>query len=159
MRGARHWHLEEGIVLARRPYNRLVADDRFAIKQILTEAHYCLHSLLSASGYSAYRLIFGSNPADVFGRGGDVGGLLLAQDASRSGQFARRREFRVTAREAAWRDAANSKRGRASAISRPFNSADVRRRRSQRRASAGCPRCDSGHGRRRRGGEFSGANV
>ena len=81
-------------LLARTPprgiYNRLAADDRFASKQILSEVQWCLNTLPSYSGYSAYQLVFGSNPANLFGRGDADEDLLFTQDTSLSGQLVQR---------------------------------------------------------------------
>ena len=52
--------------LARGIYNRLEADRYYTGPQILAEAQWRLNTLVSASGYSAYQLVFGSNPMDLY---------------------------------------------------------------------------------------------
>ena len=47
-----------------------------------------LNTIISASDHSAYHLVFGSNPVDLFGLGDKDEDLLFAQDTSLSGQFA-----------------------------------------------------------------------
>ena len=52
---------------ARGIYNRLVADNRYSGKQISGEVQRRLNTLISGAGYSAYQLVFGSNPVELFG--------------------------------------------------------------------------------------------
>ena len=54
-------------------YNRLAADGRFSRQQIPSEVELRLGSFLLASGCSACQLVFGSTPADPFGRGTVMG--------------------------------------------------------------------------------------
>ena len=81
--GAHPWLLERQNGLARGIYNRLIEDDRFSSGQILSEVQYCLNTMLSSCGFSAYHVVFGSNPADLF-RWDDSEDLL---DTSLAGQY------------------------------------------------------------------------
>ena len=65
--GAHPWILERRSGVARGIYNRLQADRYYAGSQILTEAQWSLNTSVSASGYSAFQLVFGSNPMDLYG--------------------------------------------------------------------------------------------
>ena len=65
--GAHPWISERRNGLARGIYNRLKEDRHYTGPQILTEVQWCLNTLVSASGYSAYQLVFGSNPMDLYG--------------------------------------------------------------------------------------------
>ena len=62
------------------------ADGRYAGRQLVSEVQFCANAMLSANGFSAYRAVFGSNPADNFGWGDEDEDLPFAQDASLSGQ-------------------------------------------------------------------------
>ena len=93
--------LEKKNGLARGIFNRLVADDRCPASR--------LDPLLPSSGWSAYKVVFRSNSADMYGRGNDGEDLLWAQDTSPSGQFAQLRKLCIMAREGAWGEMANSK--------------------------------------------------
>ena len=84
--GANPWVRERRNGLALSFYNRLMEDDRFPREQILTEVQWCLNTLISGGGFSAYQLVFGSNPADLFGWVYEDEDLPLAQDTSLSGQ-------------------------------------------------------------------------
>ena len=77
--------------MARGICNRLIEGDRFSNNAILAEVQWCLNTMLSASGFSAYRVATGLE-------GGD-GDLLFAQDASLAGQL-RMRAQRATLKEA-----------------------------------------------------------
>ena len=85
--GARSWILERRNGLARCIYYRPVADDRFPGNQGAPEAQWCVTTLESGGGYSAYQLVFGSNPADLFVRDSEDGDLLFAHDTSLAGNF------------------------------------------------------------------------
>ena len=85
--GAHPWLLGRRNGLARGIYNRLVEDDRFSSEEILGEVQWRLNTMLATSGFSAYQMVFGSNPADLFGWGDSEEDLLFAQDASSAGQF------------------------------------------------------------------------
>ena len=71
----------------------MMADDRFSGRQVLTEVQWCLNSMISASGYSAFQLVFGSNPADFYGWGDRDDDLVFAQETSVSGQLPNSRKF------------------------------------------------------------------
>ena len=58
--GAHPWILERRNGLARGIYNRLKADRYYTGPQILAEVQWRLNTLVSASGYSAYQLDFGT---------------------------------------------------------------------------------------------------
>ena len=118
--GAHPWVLERPNGLARGIYNRLVAHDCSSGEQIPADAQWRLNALIHAGGDSAYRLVFASNPAGLFGRGGKDGDLLPAQDASPSGQFAQQWELRGTAREMPVKEVANSKSQRLPAYNKSF---------------------------------------
>ena len=90
------WVLERREVLARGFYNRSVADDCFSGEQLTSEGHWCLNTLVFGGGYSAYRLVFGPNPAALqagwpgYGfafRAGhlDVGAICTAMDVANDG--------------------------------------------------------------------------
>ena len=64
------------------------------------------NTLPSASGNSAYRLVFRSDPADLSGWGGDDEELLLAKDASLSGQVVLQWTWRILAQGAAPKEVA-----------------------------------------------------
>ena len=84
-----------------------------------------LRTLLPASGYSAYRLVFGSNPADLFVRGGGDEDLLCAQDTLSSGQFGEQSKSRMMAKEVALKGVANSEVRRRSSYEKSFNCTDL----------------------------------
>ena len=71
-----HQGVEQRNGIARRICNRL------------TEAEYCLIPLSYSSGYSAYRVVFGSNPVGLYERGADCEDLMFAQETSLPGQTA-----------------------------------------------------------------------
>ena len=99
--GAHPWILERRNGLARGIYNRLEENRHYPGPQILSEVQWCLNTLVSASGYSAYQLVFGSNPMDLYGWDDSDDDLLFAQDASISGQFVHQWQLRIRAQEAA----------------------------------------------------------
>ena len=101
--GAHPWILERRNGLARGNFNRIREDDRFTGRQILSEVQWRLNALISAGGFSAYQMAFGSNPMDD-----QDGDLSFAQDASLSGQFAQQWKLRIRAQEAALKEIANS---------------------------------------------------
>ena len=82
--------------------------------------------MISASGYSAFRPVFGSNQADPYGRDAQEEDLLFAQDTPVSGHFAQQKELRMMAHEAAPKEAANSKLRRLLAYKKTSNCADIR---------------------------------
>ena len=65
--------------------------------------------MLSSSGFSAYQMVFGSNPADLFGRDDSEEDLLFAQDTSLAGQFVNQWKPRMRAEEATLKEVANIK--------------------------------------------------
>ena len=123
--GAHPWLLERRNGLARGIFNRLIEDDRFPSGQILGEVQRCLNSMLASSGFSAYQMVFGSNPADLFGWGDSDEDLLFAQGTSLAGQFANQWKLRVRAQEATLREVANGKLRRILARNQTFNCAEV----------------------------------
>ena len=124
--GAHPWILERRNGLARGIYNRLKEDRHYTGPQILTEVQWCLNTLVSASGYSAYQLVFGSNPMDLYGWGDSDDDLLFAQDTSISGQFVHQWQLRIRAQEAALKEIANSKLRRLLAYNKTFDSVDIK---------------------------------
>ena len=64
--------------------------------------------MLATSGYSAYQMVSGCNPADNFGFGDDDEDLPAAQDTSLPGQFVPQWKPRMLAQEAALKEIANS---------------------------------------------------
>ena len=98
--GAHPWLLERRNGLARGIYNRLVEDDRFSSEEILGEVQWRLNAMLSTSGFSAYQMVFGSNPADLFGWDDSEEDLSFAQDTSLAGQFVNQWKLRMRAQEA-----------------------------------------------------------
>ena len=65
--GTHPWISERRNGLARGIHNRLKADRYYTGPQISVEAQWRLNALVSASGYSAYQLVFGPNPMDLYG--------------------------------------------------------------------------------------------
>ena len=82
--------------------------------------------MVSASGFSAYQLVFGSNLMDVYGWDGSDEDLLFAQDTSISGQFVQQWQLRIRAQEAALKEIANSKLRRLLAYNKTFNCVDIK---------------------------------
>ena len=97
--GSTPWILERRDGVTRGIFYRLVADDRFSGQQILSEVQWCLITLISAVGFSVHRMVFGSEPADLFGWDGREEDLLLTQATSLSGQFAQQWKLRMRARK------------------------------------------------------------
>ena len=124
--GAHPWISGRRNGLARGIYNRLQADRYYAGAQILTEVQSCLNTLVSAGGYSAYQLVFGSNPTDLYSWDDSDDGRLFAQDTSISGQFAQQRQGRIRAQEAALAGVANSKLRRLLAYNKTFDCIDIK---------------------------------
>ena len=67
-----------------------------------------MNSILSASVFSTYQMVFGSNPAGPFGRETQDEDLTFAMDTSLAGQFVQQWEMRMRAQEAALKEIANS---------------------------------------------------
>ena len=78
---------EQGNALARGIYNRINADGRYAGRQLITEVQCCMNKMLPTNGFSAYQMVFGSNPADTFGWGDEDEDPLFAQDTPLLAQF------------------------------------------------------------------------
>ena len=101
------------------------ADGRYAGRQLLSEAQFCLNAMLATNGFSAYQMVFGSNSAGNFGWGDEDEDRLFAQDTSLSGQFVAQWKLRMLAQEAASKEIANIKLRRILAFTNPFDSVDV----------------------------------
>ena len=86
--GAHHWLSGHRNELAHGICNRVLEDDRSSNRKILSEAQPCLNNVLSASGFSAYQMVFGSNPMVLLRWEDKDEDLMLAQDTSLEGQFA-----------------------------------------------------------------------
>ena len=83
-------------------------------------------TLESGGGYSAYQLVFGSNPVDLFGRDIEGEHLLFAQDTSLAGNLVQQWKLRVMVQEDASGDAANRKLRRLLANKEAFNCTNVK---------------------------------
>ena len=81
--------------------------------------------MISAGGFSAYQMVFGSNPADFSGSGERGRNLMFSLDTSLSGQFAQLWGPRVRAQVAALREVANSILRRPLARNESFKCADL----------------------------------
>ena len=82
--------------------------------------------MVTASGYSALQLVYGSNPLDLSGWGDQEEDLLFVRGAPVSGQFKQQWTFRTLAQEAALREVGNSKLRRHLSYSETPNCADVK---------------------------------
>ena len=80
--------------------------------------------MISASGFPAYQMVFGSNPTDLFGWEVTESNLMFAQDTSLAGQFAQQRKLRMRARGAALKQVGNGKLRRL-LQKKTFNCADT----------------------------------
>ena len=65
--GAHPWLSDRRNGLARGIYDRVNGNYRFSSGQILWEVQWCLNTMISASGFSAYQMVFGRNPVELFG--------------------------------------------------------------------------------------------
>ena len=81
--------------------------------------------MLSASGFPACLMVFGSNSVDSFGREDSDEDLMFAQGASLAGQFAQPWKLRMRAWGATLEEIANSKLRRPSAHNETFKCAEV----------------------------------
>ena len=81
--------------------------------------------MLSASGLPPYRMVFGSNSVDSFGREDSDEDLMFAQGASLAGQFAQPWKLRMRAWGATLKEIANSKLRRPSAHNETFKCAEL----------------------------------
>ena len=70
-------------------------------------------------------MVFGSNPANLVGRGGDDEDLAFSQETSISGQVAQQWILRVTAQEPVLKEMANDTLRRRLAHNRSFNCTDA----------------------------------
>ena len=113
--GAHSWIPERRNGLARGIHNPLPGDSRSAGEQVLPEVQW----------YSAYRMVFGSDPVDIFGRVDRDADSLFAQETTLSGQFTQQWRLRMVAQEAAPEGVANSKLRPPSAYNKSFNCADI----------------------------------
>ena len=100
-------------------------DDRFARWRILVEMRWRLNSLISAGGFSAYQMVLGPNPTDLFGWEVSDEDLMFARDTSLAGQFVQQRKLRLRAQEPALKGVANSKLRRPHPFDRSSNCADI----------------------------------
>ena len=78
--GAHPWVLERRNGLARGICTRLKEGDLLSGKQILAVVDWRLNSLVPGGGFSAYQMVFGSNPADRYGWNDKDEDLTFAQD-------------------------------------------------------------------------------
>ena len=90
-----------------------------------SEVQWYLNTTLSDGGYSAYRLVFGSNPAGLLGCGDGDEDLLFAQETSPWGQFVQQWKLRKVAQGAALKQAANCKLRAPLAYIKSFNFTDA----------------------------------
>ena len=120
------WILERRNRLARGIYNRLLEDARFSGEQTPAEAQWRQNTLISGGGDSAYQMVFGSNPVDLYGLGEKDEYLMVAQDTSLSGQFVKRWKLGVMAQEAALKEVANSTLRRLLASNKSSTCTDVK---------------------------------
>ena len=107
--GAHPWLLGRRNGFASGIYNRPIEDDRFVNKSILAEAQWCLSTVLPASGFRAYRVVFGPNPGDFSGWEDRDDDLMFARDTSMAGEFVQQWKLRLQAQEATLKEIANSK--------------------------------------------------
>ena len=70
-------------------------------------------------------MVFGSNPADLCGWEDGDGDMAFAQDASLAGQFVQQWKLRMRAREASFKENANSKLRRLLAHNETCNCAEI----------------------------------
>ena len=119
--GANPWELERRNGLVRGIFYRLIAHDRFSDKQIPSGVQWRVNALIPAGGNSENQMVFGSNPADLFGWDTREEDLFFAQETSLAGRFVQRRNLRVMARKAALKEEANSKLRRLPAYNKSFS--------------------------------------
>ena len=94
-------------------------------KAILAEAQWRLRAMLSASGFPAYQMVFGSNPADLFGWEDGDEDLMFAQDTSLAGQFAPQWKLRLKAQASTLKEIAKIKLRRLLAQNKTFDCAEI----------------------------------
>ena len=85
----------------------------------------CLNTMPSAIGFSAYQMVFGSNPVDLFGWEGGGEDLMFAQDTSLAGQFVQQWKLRMKAARATLKEIANSELRRLLARTKTFSCAEI----------------------------------
>ena len=95
--------------LARGIYNRLREDDRFAGRAIANEVPYPLNAMLKRRGFPAPRIVFGSNPADLYPRQDTGADLDFVQNMSVTSHFTPRWKLGLIAQGAMPTGTANSK--------------------------------------------------
>ena len=100
--------------------------DRVSGKQIFAEVHWRMNALISGGFFSAYQMIFGSNPVDLKGWEEKDVDLTFAQVTLISGQVAQQLKLRGTVREAALKEITSSRRRRLSAYNKAINCAGVK---------------------------------
>ena len=103
----------------------MIADGRFAGRQLISEVQLCVNAMLPANCCSSYEVALGGNPADNFGWVGEDEDLLFAQDASLPGQYVAQWKLRAMAQGAALRKIASSKSRRILAFNNSFDIAGV----------------------------------
>ena len=90
-------------------YNRLAVDGRFLYRAIINEERFRPNAMMSHGGFSAYWMVFGSNPEDSYLGRDEDSDLDFAQDTSASGQFAQLWKLRTSAQEATLTEIRNGK--------------------------------------------------
>ena len=107
--GAHPWILQRRNGLARGIYYRLVTDARFSGGQISAEVQWRLNTVICGSGYSAYLMVFGSNPVGLFGWGDTDEDLLPPRIHLFRVGFAQQWQLPMMGQEAALKQVADSK--------------------------------------------------
>ena len=100
------------------------------------EVQWRSKTMISASGYSAYQLVFGPSHVDRFGWGNQDEDSIFDQDACLSGQFVQRWKLGMMAQEAALNEVAKRKLRRLFAYETTVNCAEVRTGKAPNRKSA-----------------------
>ena len=111
--------------LGRGIYKPLPGDGPSSSKQIPSNAQWRLKTMISAGGFSAYQMVFGPNPLDLFCWENKYEDLMFAQDTSFAGQSVQQWKLRMRAQEAALEKIANRKVRRLLAYNRSFNCTDI----------------------------------
>ena len=89
--------------------HRVVEDGHFPGRQIHSEVIWCVITMISAGGFSAYQVASGSNPANLFGWEAKDEDLTITEDTGLPGRFAHQWKLRMRPQEAALKEAANCK--------------------------------------------------
>ena len=100
--------------------------DPYSEKQILSAVRWRPNALIPVGGFSALRMVFGANPADLYGWEDKDEDLTFAQDTSLSGRFVQQWALRIMAQEAALREIADSRLRKLLAYYRPADCADFK---------------------------------